>query len=383
MPFKEILLDFSLEDDQKGQLNIKKSFHSYSLYFPCESTHECTDYSAVFPPGRYLVELYGASGASTSPSTSFRFPNGTHIPESTVKYYRGNAESKNISSNAGSGGYTAGILSLRQKTQVYISIGGIGESKQTTMLTPCISPYPPEISDINNIPRGGYNGGGSGLILRDWLTFGGGGATDLRISKNDWFHRILVAGGGGAADNGAVNEQQYMQSDDGSGGAGGGLEAQGHFEDGAYKSTHVATQQSGFSFGQGEAAQIEGSKSDGYHPTQGCTDLAGAGGGWYGGYASHHPNGGAGGGSSFALTADAILPTEQIQVYDEFYEPLEKEYYAFLNKEYIIQKAIMVPGIWSGSGMARITILTGTDFCQCACFGRFPITFLYIYILAK
>ena len=72
-------------------------------------------------------------------------------------------------------------------------------------------------------------------------------------------------------------------------------------------------------FGFGESAQKTGSlKPDGYHPnTDGYpSDRAGAGSGWFGGYASHSATGGAGGGSSFILTQNAEIPMGEIISYD-------------------------------------------------------------------
>ena len=336
-------LNFHLADSTKGKINITQEGNAYSIYFPCQSTHNCTDYQAKFPPGIYYIELYGASGASYSPSTSYRFSDGTHLNESIVKFYKGNAKDKNISSNAGSGGYTAGILTLTKHTNMFLAIGGIGESSSGNSSYPsCGSPYT-YAEDLDKIPRGGYNGGGSSLAS-SFDSYAGGGATDIRAEKNDWFHRIMVAGGGGASDN---KGGSYKGTDDGSGGAGGGLIAQGHFTKGTLISTHCATQESGFSFGQGEASRVAGSKHEnGLIIYNGCIDKAGAGGGWYGGFASHHYDGGAGGGSSFALTYNATIPHGLIPVYDEFYNKTDEQYYAFQNSEYIISHPIFVAGIW-------------------------------------
>ena len=192
-------------------------------------------------------------------------------------------------------------------------------------------------------------------------SYAGGGATDLRAEENDLFHRIIVAGGGGGADNGGSN---YGDWDDGSGGAGGGLIAQGFWNNGEYVGTHLATQVSGFSFGNGEAAFMKGS----HHPNGIIggvkyvnSDIAGAGGGWFGGFSGQDPNAGAGGGSSFALTKDAVFPKGEIDVYDEFYVNETRGRYAFQHKEYIIEKPVFIQGIWTGSGMARITLMSEYD----------------------
>ena len=63
---------------------------------------------------------------------------------------------------------------------------------------------------------------------------GGGGATDLRIKKNDLFHRIIVSGGGGGSDN-YYSQTPVKSTDDGTGGAGGGKTAQGYWVSGVYQ----------------------------------------------------------------------------------------------------------------------------------------------------
>ena len=355
-------INFKLVHESKGSANYSIEYNTYTLYYPCTSTHDCTPYTTTLPKGTYYIELYGASGSSSEPSTACRLEDNTHIDETIVKFYRGNAEMNNISSNAGSGGYTSGLLTLTKPTTVFISIGGIGE-KISTDQGKTVNNNEEEIAyveNINNRPRGGYNGGGSGIFGQEG--YAGGGATDFRAEVNDLFHRILVAGGGGGADN---NFGPYESLDDGSGGAGGGLIAQGFWKDGQYVNTYIATQLSGFSFGNGEAAFVKGS-----HHKNGVkvpeipiygTDIAGAGGGWFGGFSGQDANSGGGGGSSFALTKDAVFPKGVIDVYNEFYELETSGRYAFQHKEYIIEKPIFVRGIWSGSGMARITHLSEYD----------------------
>jgi hypothetical protein len=217
--------------------------------------------------------------------------------------------------------------------------------------------------------RGGFNGGGS---TTNCTAGSGGGATDLRLEKNDVFHRVIVAGAGGGCDN---TVGYFQGDDDGSGGAGGKEEAQGFWINGIYNSSYLATQKSGFSFAQGEAPRQLGSNSpNGKKDYSGSYDRAGAGGGWYGGFASHHGNGGAGGGSSFILTSSSNVPTESIDVYDEFYKYQTTDKYAFTNKQYGFTSPKHQAGVWAGNGYAIITILA-SDLLTKTCY-RLPFSFI-------
>ena len=60
-----------------------------------------------------------------------------------------------------------------------------------------------------------------------------------------------TGGGGGGSDNQAPNDI-FEGNDDGSGGAGGGLVSQGFWINGIYYNDYIATQTSGFSFGNGD-----------------------------------------------------------------------------------------------------------------------------------
>ena len=100
--------------------------------------------SKTLKPGTYTIECWGGQGG-------------------TYSSYIG-----------GYGGYSKGTITLTEATTVYISVGGAGSSSSTTA---------------------GFNGGGTGISSGR----GGGGATDVRIGKNDLYARVIVAGGGGGA----------------------------------------------------------------------------------------------------------------------------------------------------------------------------------------
>lgn len=205
----------------------------------------------------------------------------------------------------GKGGYTSGELYLTKGEIVYLYVGGSGSNSQAR----------------------GYNGGGSG-----WSNLYGGGATDIRIGGTSLYHRILVAGGGGAATN-ARN-----------GGNGGGFSAQGD--------RNVATQTTGFSFGQGE------SNNSSYY--------AGGGGGWYGGGYGYNSSETASGGSGYVLTKDSYRPDQyapnskyyfgstlsQLGNYTTKYELLDGKS-AFLSPTGAIETG------HQGDGYSRITYYSG------------------------
>ena len=66
-----------------------------------------------------------------------------------------------------------------------------------------------------------------------------------------------------------------------------------------------------------------------------------------------------GGGSSFALTEDATIPENEIEVRNSYYQLQYTGYYAFLNQtKYLFKNVTHAKGVWSGNGFATITPLT-------------------------
>ena len=324
---------------------VSRHGNTYILTYPCSETNKCKNYYSYFPPGRYQISLYGASGGSSYgyASTALKTDHSDCINQDLVSKYGGNTFCNKLPSIGGAGGYSSGILKLLKQTKVFISIGGTGQFIKGT------SSYDTELR-----PKGGYNGGGDGALHVDG-SGGGGGATDFRLIENDLWHRILVAGGGGGSDN---PQGTFNDKDDGSGGAGGGKEAQGFWINGEYNGDYIAGQTSGFTFGNGESSMEIGSSSPhGVASGSGSSDRPGAGGGWFGGYAGHYGNGGSGGGSSFAFTSDAQIPDGSITSYDSYYENDESHAYAFdksKDRQYLLQNPIIIQGIWSGNGKAII-----------------------------
>ena len=290
-------------------------FARYFLNFPCEKTYECTYYHTYFPAGVYSITICGANGGVVTSAQK------TENKNEDFPY---------------AAGCTSGIISLARRTKMYIHLGGYG------------------LYDGNSKQRshGGYNGGGSGNFMSIAST-GGGGASDIRAEENDVFHRIIVAGGGGGGDSPTTKPED----NDGCGGSGGGLTAKGWYVSSSKTDDKIAANQTfGFSFGQGEAGKVGPSNNP-----QGSTiksynnDLAGAGGGWFGGFASHHENYGAGGGSSFILTENAVIPTDVLITSDENYTNQKTGRYAFFNsRKYLFYSPTLKRGVWFGNGYAEI-----------------------------
>ena len=245
--------------------------------------------------------------AVTLPSVTFNYTGGVQtytVPADGYYILKawgasgGGADSQQTGSHKGLGGYTEGRIYLRKGETIQVYVGG--EGKLSTGLN----------------TGGGWNGGGHGGTNG----FGGGGATDFRLSndhttfRNDelppgasptttksLLSRIMVAGGGGGADNlGDV----LGGADDGSGGNGGNLVGQNARKAGVLISGTVATGEHTSTATNGGGSGFGGSQTGGYRFGIGesatyATDTGGAGGGYYGGLVSNHNNGGAGGGSSY------------------------------------------------------------------------------------
>ena len=165
-------------------------------------------------------------------------------------------------------------------SSIYIYIGGIG------------------LNGTNKEGgRGGWNGGGNGTWDHsdDESCGGGGGATDIRTVNGNWDNfnslksRIMVAGAGGGG-------AYVLRCGGYGGGLNGGLPAGSDYSNVPYYyNLSVCTQTIGYQFGKGQNGRDITGKNQ-------CN--AGAGSGYYGGYANQTTIDGsgewpAGGGSSF------------------------------------------------------------------------------------
>lgn len=209
------------------------------------------------PKGQYIIECWGAQGG-----------------------YRSSSD------YGGKGGYSIGTLTLTKSTDLFIYVGGSGNSVSSTNS----SGYYP----------GGFNGGGYRYGYR-----GGGGATDVRIGKDSLYARIIVAGGGGS--DGAPSY--------GGGYAGGTSGARGTFGCGSYGYGGDQTA----SYTSLNAIASQGTTNSSSNCAAGfgfggfgCYTSSGyggaGGGGWYGGQGTYpdgsgDDDGGGGGGSGYVYTS--------------------------------------------------------------------------------
>lgn len=174
--------------------------------------------TATLDPGKYILECWGAQGGSYS------------------------------SYSGGAGGYSIGTITLSQRTNLYIYVGGQPATQTSTGAT-----------------SGGFNGGGAGCSRTyNYSTYGqgGGGASDIRIGQDSLYARVIVAGGGG----GSSSEDSFTTKY--GGGISGGSSVSG------YGATQTSAGTNGL-FGQGGAATTSGTN---YNYGSG-----GGGGGFYGG----------------------------------------------------------------------------------------------------
>lgn len=168
--------------------------------------------TVTLPKGTYKLECWGAQGGYSSSNSGIEVGMG------------------------GKGGYSAGTITLNQKTLIYIYTGGVGS-----------------ISGNGKADGGFPNGGSSWASSTSEGGGGGGGSSDIRIGTDSLYARVIVAGGGGGG--GEDNE---------TGGYGGG-ETGGTSGSGTPGSQ---TAPSGY-FGIGGHTSYDG---------------GGGGGGWYGAY---------------------------------------------------------------------------------------------------
>ncbi|MCI9978037.1 hypothetical protein JY742_18070 [Clostridioides difficile] len=192
----------------------------------------------VLPPGKYLLECWGAAGGG-----------GSKITDTNLR---------------SKGGYSKGELMLKKETTLYVYTGGNGYSSYSTI----------------------FNGGGDTRISESTssggsIYCGGGGATDIRLVGGSWnneqglLSRIIVAGGAG-------RNNFEKKGGDGGGETGG---------EGIYANSG-ATQISG---GKGTSG-TDGSFGKGgkFISAETGKNHGGGGGGWFGGGSGVQGGGGSG-----------------------------------------------------------------------------------------
>jgi hypothetical protein len=112
--------------------------------------------TVTLPKGTYTLECWGAQGGYSSSNSGIAVGMG------------------------GKGGYSAGTITLNQKTLIYIYTGGVGS-----------------ISGNGKADGGFPNGGSSWASSTSEGAGGGGGSSDIRIGTDSLYARVIVAGGGG------------------------------------------------------------------------------------------------------------------------------------------------------------------------------------------
>lgn len=203
--------------------------------------------------GTYNLEVWGAEGG-----------------------YRSNPQ------KSGKGGYSHGLVKLKDGDTLYIYVGGSGNTGGTA---------------------GGFNGGGARIKYN-----GGGGASDIRINSKSLYARVIVAGGGGSDGatsyaGGAAGGTSGKTSSSGCGSGGyGGTQNGNTYSTTSYRADNPTTDvddyqpntYAGFGFGGNGVYHANGYGGAG-------------GGGWYGGVGTY-PDGsvdddkGGGGGSGYIYT---------------------------------------------------------------------------------
>ncbi|MBY2603385.1 hypothetical protein KWU03_09195, partial [Clostridioides difficile] len=222
-----------------------------------------TEQSITLSPGKYVMECWGACGGN--------FPD--------FKY-------------CAKGGYSAGILTLKESTKFYIYVGQGGYAKGTNGI---------------ETRRSGFNGAGGIDCYTNtstgYYSLAGGGSTDIRLIGGAWdnpqglLSRIMVAGGAG----GSYGTGYYSL------GHGGGLDGKK-----GVPTNHYYFAGGGSQFNGGSAWHDLFNGSFGFSPasfngSDGYSLGTGGGGGWYGGAGAFSTNFG-GGGSAYILTKDSYKP---------------------------------------------------------------------------
>ena len=238
---------FNFSDNQRNTPVVNRTV---TLKYPCNDKETCSPYEASFPKGKYRFSVYGAGGGT--------YKEGYDSP----------------------GGFSTGVLLLSETTKLYFYIGAKGVCESTSQkATP------------NSFGGGGrgYNGvSGSSACS-------GGGASDVRIKKDNLKTRIIVAGGAGGTG------YNYWDKKNMKGGKGGG-------ESG----TKGEDSSSGVNVGGGPGNETSGGSSPfnddgsfGFGGNRSQNNGCGGGGGWFGGGAGGIGVSAGGGGSGFVfLNAD-------------------------------------------------------------------------------
>lgn len=218
--------------------------------------------SVTLPKGTYKLECWGAQG-------------GDHF--NYASQYRTTV-----------GGYSVGTITLSKTTNIYIYVGGAGTYS----------------SGSGGAALGGFNGGGY-AYSSNRQTNSGGGATDIRISQDSLYARVIVAGGAGAGRDSSSNSyatSKGVSSGGGLSGIGGNYYSDSTFGTGrgGRPGTQTAAGENGVC--QNSETLIAAGFGFGGSTAVNSTYGVGGGGGWYGGGAGSADSNG-GGGSGYVYTS--------------------------------------------------------------------------------
>lgn len=260
---------YTTDANNKGSAINKTEDYLFNGYFDyTNAVQELT----IPKDGYYLLEVWGAQGGSY---------NSTSAP-------------------GGKGGYSKGYVYLNLGEKLLIHTGGQGSYGTT--------------NGTNSVSGGGINGGGNA----GYRGGSGGGATDIRVSDDSLYARVIVAGGGG----GSFYKNSSTVALGGYGGGNIGGDGSYYNSTYAYYNGKGGTQTAGGSGGTAESTNYYGKNGTfgvggdvGYRYSSTTIYSNGAGGGgWYGGGGSGHYNGssnvryvGGGGGSGYVYTESTAV----------------------------------------------------------------------------
>ena len=258
----------------------------------------------TLPIGIYKLECWGAQGGTRS-----------------------------ASAYGGKGGYSVGTLSLPKETNIYMRVGGSGNTGQTS---------------------GGFNGGGKRKNYN-----GGGGASDIRIGQDSLYARVIVAGGGGSE--GASNKRgEYGGGETGGNATDGyGTGGFGGTQTGVSDSSwQTSTQSTSFTDQSGAYAGF-GFGGNGITSNSGYGGAGG--GGWYGGCgtypdSSNDDDKGGGGGSGYVYTSSTASNYPSGCLLNSSYYLTNAKTVAG-NSEFLSPEGVSGTG-HSDDGYIRITVLS-------------------------
>lgn len=270
--------------------------------------------TATLDPGKYILECWGAQGGSYS------------------------------SYNGGAGGYSIGTITLSQRTNLYIYVGGQPATQTSTGAT-----------------SGGFNGGGAGCSRTyNYSTYGqgGGGASDIRIGQDSFYARVIVAGGGGS-DGSSSQSGGYAGGTSGARGSFGyGSYGYGGNQTATYSSLNAIASQ-GTNNNSSDCAAGFGFGGFGCYSSSGYGGAGG--GGWYGGQGTYpdgsgDDDGGGGGGSGYVYTSSTAKNYPQGCLLNSSYYLTDAQTIAG-NQAFTSPEGTSETG-HSGNGFCRITNMT-------------------------